>query len=97
MADSCIPMENYPIAITVNKEARYFEIGEYVHQDEDKCKFRVFENAVYVASFTPDHLEILQICQNPGSIDEKILHLLAERIEAHHPNGVNDNVRKVNK
>jgi hypothetical protein len=87
-------MENYPITISVDKAVHHFEVGEYLHHDE-RCKFKVFENGTYVASFTPDDHDFLQICQNPGGIDEEILHLLADQIENHHPQGINDNIRKL--
>jgi hypothetical protein len=50
---------------------------------------------VSVASFEPDAQDFLHICQNPGSIDEEVLHLLAEKIEGHHLHGINDNIRKL--
>ncbi|WP_419700963.1 hypothetical protein [Mucilaginibacter sp. NFX135] len=88
-------MENYPITISTNKKVHHFEVGEYVHYHDEKCKFRVFENGVYVASFEPDDHQFLHICQNPGRVDEHVLHLLADQIEAHHPHGINDNIRKL--
>jgi hypothetical protein len=84
-------MGNYPITISVDKAVHHFEVGEYLNHDE-RCKFKVFENGAYVASFTPDEHDFLHICQNPGEIGEEILHLLADQIEAHHPHGINDNV-----
>jgi hypothetical protein len=68
----------------------HFEVGEYLHHEKDKCKYKV-----YVASFTPDAHDFLHICQNPGNVNEEILHLLADQIEAHHPQGINDNIRKL--
>ncbi|WP_091154357.1 hypothetical protein [Mucilaginibacter pineti] len=88
-------MENYAITISKDEEVRHFEIGEYMHHVEDKCKYRVYENGAYVASFTPDDHDFLQICQNPGQVDEEILHLLADKIETHHPHGINDNIRRL--
>jgi len=87
-------MENYVITISKDKGVHHFEVGEYAHHDEAKCKFRVFENGVYVASFEPDAHDFLHICQNPGAIDEEILHLLADQIEKHHPHGKFDNPQK---
>ncbi|UOE47934.1 hypothetical protein MTO98_26340 [Mucilaginibacter sp. SMC90] len=46
-------MENYPITISKDKKVHHFEVGEYVHHEEDKCKYRIYENGAYVASFTP--------------------------------------------
>jgi hypothetical protein len=90
-------MENYAITISKDKEEHHFEVGEYMRHDDEKCKFRVFMNGVYVASFTPDDHNFLHICQNPGNVDEGILHLLADEIESHHPHGMNkmDNIRKL--
>jgi hypothetical protein len=87
-------MDNYPITIKVDKAVHHFEVGEFLHHDE-RCKFKVFEKGTYVASFTPDDHDFLHICQNPGRIKEEILHLLADQIEAHHPHGINDNIRKL--
>ena len=88
-------MENYAITISKDKKVHRFEVGEYAHHDDSKCKFRVFENDVFVASFEPDDHDFLHICQNPGHIKEEVLHLLADKIEAHHPHGINDNLRKL--
>ena len=88
-------MENYTITVSKAKKEHHFEVGEYAHHEDDKCKYRVYENGSYVASFTPDSHDFLQICQNPGQVDEEILHLLAEKIEQHHPHGINDNIRKL--
>ncbi len=78
-------MENYPVTISVEKEVHHFEVGEYLNHDEESCKYKVFENGVYVASFQPDEQELLHICQNPGELDEELLYLLADQIESHHP------------
>jgi len=88
-------MENFPITISLNKQVHHFEVGEYLHHDGESCKFRVFENGAFVASFEPDRHSGLQVCQNPGGLDEKMLHLLADKIEAHHPMGTNNNVKKL--
>jgi hypothetical protein len=90
-----ISMENYAITISRDTEVHHFEVGEYPHHDDERCKYRVFENGNYVASFEPDAHDFLHVCQNPGGIDEEVLHLLADKIEAHHPQGINDNIRKL--
>jgi hypothetical protein len=78
-------MENYKVTVSKDKEVHSFEVGEYPHHSGDHCKFRVFEDGVYVASFEPDGQDFLHICQNPGAIDEDILHLLADKVEAYFP------------
>ena len=81
-------MSNFPITITKDKEIHHFEVGEYPHHDAERCKYRVFENGKFVASFEPDAQQYLHICQNTGSLDEEILYLLADQIEntLQHPN-----------
>jgi hypothetical protein len=39
--------------------------------------------------------EYLHICQNPGQVDEEILYLHADRIEAYYPRGIKINIRKL--
>lgn len=82
-------MENYPITISIDKEVYHFEIGEYLHQNGETCKFKVFQEGKLVASFEPDDYHFLHICQNPGKLEEGLLHLLADQIESHHPHGIN--------
>lgn len=82
-------MENYPISISVDKAIHHFEIGEYLHHNGESCKVKVFREGKLVASFEPDDYNYLHICQNPGNLDEELLHLLADQIEAHHPHGIN--------
>ncbi|MET3981193.1 hypothetical protein ABIB62_003730 [Mucilaginibacter sp. UYP25] len=80
-------MESYQVTVTKDAKTYQFEIGEYPHPDDGRCKYRVFENGVFIASFEPDAQHLLQICQNPGHVNENILHLLADKIEAYHPKG----------
>ena len=78
-------MDNFLITVTKDKEVRHFEIGEYLHSEDEKCKFRVFESGNFVASFEPDEYMFLHVCQNPGKLQNQILDLIADEIEAHHP------------
>jgi hypothetical protein len=78
-------MENFPLTISKDKQMMRFEIGEYLHHSGETCKFKVFRDGIWVASFEPDEHEYLRVCQNPGGLEEVMLHLLADAIEAHHP------------
>lgn len=78
-------MDNYSLTINANKQVHHFEVGEYLHHDHERCKFKVFENGRLIASFEPDEHLYLHVCQNPGGLNEEVLHLLAGQIEAHHP------------
>ena len=88
-------MDNYPIDIKFDDKEHHFEVGEYLHHDGTSCKYRVFEGGQFVASFEPDPHHYLHICQNPAGLDEELLHLLADKIETHHPHGANENTRKL--
>lgn len=78
-------MENFKITISQDKEVHHFEVGEYPHHDERRCRYRIFESGVYVASFEPDAQNFLHVCQNLGELEETILHELAGQIEAKIP------------
>jgi len=87
-------MENYPITISLDKDIHHFEVGEYLHHSGEGCKVRVFSGGKMVASFEPDAYDNLHICQNPGNLQEEILHLLADQIEAHHPLRINKDLEE---
>lgn len=88
-------MGNFTIRISHDKEVHHFEVGEYPHHDDRRCRYRVFENGVYVASFEPDAQNFLHICQNNGGLNEELLYELADQIEAKIPRAetkhINDN------
>jgi hypothetical protein len=75
-------MENFEITISKDKAVHHFQVGEYPHHDDQRCRYRVFENGAFVASFEPDAQQYLHICQNPAGLDEEILYELADQIEA---------------
>jgi len=75
-------MENFPITISKDKKVHHFEVSEHPHHDGERCNYRVFEDAAFVASFEPDAQNYLHICQNAAGLDEELLYLLADQIEA---------------
>jgi len=75
-------MDNFPITISHDKEVHHFQVSEHPHHDGERCKFRVYENGVFVASFEPDAQNILHICQNKTGLNEELLYELADQIEA---------------
>jgi hypothetical protein len=87
-------MENYPITINRDKEVYHFEVGEYLHHNGESCKVKVYQLGKLVASFEPDAYNYLHICQNPGRLEEDLLHLLADQIEALHPQGINKDLNQ---
>jgi len=78
-------MENYNITLSTDKQIHRFQVAEYPHEKSGSCKYHVFQNDQFVASFEPDRQHFLHICQNPAKLDEELLHLLADQIEARHP------------
>jgi hypothetical protein len=81
-------MENYSISVSLDKQIFQFQIGEYLNADGESCKVKVFQEGKLVASFQPAEHDYLHICQNPGNLEEELLHLIADKIEAHHPLGI---------
>lgn len=75
-------MENLTINIADNESTRHFEMAEYPHHYNDRCKYKVFEKGVYVASFTQGDHHYLNVCQNPGNLNGRVLDQLAEQIDA---------------
>jgi len=77
----------HPIRVTLDKKTYDFEVGEYPHPDELRCKVSVYTNGKLVASFTPDRHHILHLCKNHGNLKEPLLHAVADRIEQLYPYG----------
>ena len=77
-------MDKFEIQIAQENENIVFEVIDYAHDEENKCKFEVFRDRKFVASFEPDSRGFLHVCKNPGNIDENILDSLAEKIESYH-------------
>ena len=77
-------MEKFTISISKDQEIHHFEVIDYPHHEGERCKFEVFQNGKYVAGFEPDAHEYLRICKNTGNLDNEVLYLLADQIEAYH-------------
>jgi hypothetical protein len=52
-----------------------------MHHDGDKCKYEVFNNGQFIASFEPGGHKILHICKDAGVMDEVLLYLVADELE----------------
>jgi hypothetical protein len=76
-------MDRFPINIETDSEVYRFEVVDYIHHSGNRCKFEVYQDGRVVASFEPDPQDHLYVCQNPGKIDNEILHLLADEIESY--------------
>ena len=87
-------MENYPISISLDKAIHHFKIAEYLHHNGESCKLKVYQDGKLAASFEPDSHGYLHVCQNPGKLQEELLHLLADQIEARHLHSINKDLEQ---
>jgi hypothetical protein len=78
-------MENYTVTISAEQH-HHFQIIQYPHHATNGCQYKIYQHGDFVASLEPDSQDFLHVCKNPANIDLEILHLLAEQIEARHPN-----------
>lgn len=74
-------MERFDISIKQGNKQLSFEVRDYLHHEDDKCKFEVFKDDRLVLSFNPDLHENLSVCKNPGNLDNKLVHLIADELE----------------
>lgn len=77
-------MENFEISVNYKNENYHFKVKDYMHHEDDQCKFEVFRNEQFIVSFEPGPHKHLHICNNTGLLPEEILNLIADRIEASH-------------
>jgi predicted PilT family ATPase len=77
-------MDKFSIEVERDDKKINFQIVDYAHDDTDRCKFEVYLDEKLVASFQPDRHGFLHICKNTGSVEESLLHLLADKIESLH-------------
>jgi hypothetical protein len=76
-------MEKFEISVTGNKQNYHFEVRDYMHHSSEQCKFEVFKDGRFIASFEPDGHKGLHICKNPGVVEEELLHLVADQLESY--------------
>lgn len=74
-------MDRYKISIPQDNETLNFEVADYAHHVEDHCKFEVFQDGEFIASFEPDKHKLLHLCKNTGLINEEVLYLIADKLE----------------
>lgn len=77
-------MEKFEISVSYKNENHHFEVKDYMHHEGDQCKFEVFKDEQFIASFEPGPHKHLHICKDTGLLPEPVLDLIADRIEASH-------------
>ena len=72
-------MERFQIIIG-NNPAQTFEVRDYVHHENDRCKFEVFQDGKMLLSLEPDE-DSLRTCKNLGGLEAETIHLIIDKIE----------------
>ncbi len=76
-------MEKFLIELPQDSQQTMYEVIDYAHDENNRCKFMIFREGKLVAGFEPDSRGFLHVCKNPGNVDEAILDILAEKIESY--------------
>jgi hypothetical protein len=76
-------MEKFDITIKKGKQELVFGVKDYPHHEDEKCKFEIFKDDKLVLSLDPDPHETLTVCKNPGNLDNELVHLIADKLEAY--------------
>jgi hypothetical protein len=77
-------MEKFEISVSWNNKNNHFEVLDYMHHEGEQCKYEVFKEGEFIASFNPDGHKGLDICKNPGIVENGLLHQIAEDLEKYH-------------
>lgn len=76
-------MDRIHIEILKGGQTLSYEVVDYMHHENDHCKFEVFSGEKLLASFEPDKYGHLHLCKNPGNVDKVVLHEIAEKLESY--------------
>lgn len=76
-------MEIFEISVKYKNENRHFEVRDYMHHNGEQCKFEIYKQGVFIASFEPGSHKHLHICKNAGIEKEELLDILAKQIESY--------------
>jgi hypothetical protein len=76
-----ILMEKFRIAVSRADEHLEFDV---LNKRTERCEYEVCSGEVLVAVFEPDEDEYIHVSRNQGGLDEEVIYLIADRIEAQH-------------
>ena len=74
-------MEKFEISVPGMDGLLYFKV---LNKETANSEYEVYIEDKLVAVFEPNEEEYILICRNPGGLDEEIIYLIADRIEAYH-------------
>jgi hypothetical protein len=76
-------MEKFEISVTQNRQNLHFEVRDYMHHTDGQCKFEIYKDGVFIASFEPGPHKHLNICKDAGIEKEELLNLIAGQLETY--------------
>jgi hypothetical protein len=76
-------MELFEISVSYENENHHFEVRDYMHHEGEQCKFELYQQGVFIASFEPGPHKHLNLCKNAGVVSEELLNLVADQIESY--------------
>jgi hypothetical protein len=76
-------MEVFEISVSYKNENHHFEVRDYMQHEGEQCKFEVYKQGVFVASFEPGPHKHLHLCKNAEVEEEELLDLMAKQIESY--------------
>ena len=78
-------MDRFTIDVNNDGATYTFDIVDFALDEDYRCKFEVYKDDQFIASFEPDSRGFLHICKNTGRVDEPMLHLIADKLEGPAP------------
>ncbi|MES2808231.1 MAG: hypothetical protein V4619_06380 [Bacteroidota bacterium] len=76
-------MEKFEISVAVDNQHQHFEIRDYMHHHDEKCKYEIFKDGQFIGSLEPDNHKELHICKDAGVVPVSTLHLIADQLEGY--------------
>jgi len=74
-------MEKFEISLTSGQTVHHFEVRDYMHHDGDLCKYEIYQNGHFIASFEPGLHRELHICTDAGILSRDVLYKVADQLE----------------
>jgi hypothetical protein len=77
-------MEKFEISVAIDNNNEHFEVRDYMHHEDEKCKYEIFRDGQFIGSLEPDNHKCLHVCKDAGVVPAHTLHLIAEQLEGYH-------------
>lgn len=74
-------MEKFEISIKIANVLQHFEVKDYMHHDGELCKYEIYKDGEFIASFEPDTHRELHVCRDAGVLSTDVLFKIADELE----------------